>query len=120
MGNFSILDNTHIDQIVDLGSGVFENVTASTVVLNIKNQPTLNNSKIITAINNIEKHDFSISVIDQSQYRENISYAFNIYMGPKEINISKRIRHRGSKLCEYYIDNIEGIVAHKHLISVRP
>ncbi|KAF5051170.1 N-6 DNA Methylase [anaerobic digester metagenome] len=68
-----ILENSHVEQIVDLGSGVFDNVTASTIVLGLSNRKTINETKVITNLNNIEKYDFETKTFDQSQFLENVS-----------------------------------------------
>lgn len=42
-----ILDNTSVAQIVDLGSGIFEKVTASTITLQLLNKKSQNNEVLI-------------------------------------------------------------------------
>lgn len=111
-----LLENSHIEQIVDLGSGVFDNVTASTVVLGLSKKATTSKTKVITEINSIEKYDFSTKVFDQSQFLENVSYSFNIYMDELSLKISKEIAQNRELLEAFCVDNIEGIVAHKHLV----
>ena len=111
-----LLENSHIEQIVDLGSGVFDNVTASTVVLGLSKKATTSKTKVITEINSIEKYDFSTKVFDQSQFLENVSYSFNIYMDELSLEISKLIASNKKLLESFCVDNIEGIVAHKHLV----
>lgn len=111
-----LLENSHIEQIVDLGSGVFDNVTASTVVLGLSKKATTSKTKVITEINSIEKYDFSTKVFDQSQFLENVSYSFNIYMDELSLKISKEIAQNCELLEAFCVDNIEGIVAHKHLV----
>lgn len=112
-----ILENSHVEQIVDLGSGVFDNVTASTIVLGLSNRKTINETKVITNLNNIEKYDFETKTFDQSQFLENVSYSFNIYMDENSMKISNKIADKNDLLETFCIDNIEGIVAHKHLIN---
>ena len=112
-----ILENSHIEQIVDLGSGVFDNVTASTIILGLSNRKTTNETKVITKLNNIEKYDFETKTFDQSQFLENISYSFNIYMDKNSMKISNKIADKKDLLGTFCVDNIEGIVAHKHLIN---
>jgi adenine-specific DNA-methyltransferase len=114
-----ILENAHIDRIVDLGSGVFENVTASTVVFGLSNKESDQKTKVITDIKNIERNDFTTKSFAQNQFLENVSYSFNIYMDESSLTISKLIRGNRKTLSKLCVDNIEGIVAHKHLISDR-
>ena len=60
-----ILENYYVDQIADLGSGVFDNVTASTVVIGIMNKANCFKTKVVTDIYNIERHDYKIKIFDQ-------------------------------------------------------
>ena len=111
-----LLEYSHIEQIVDLGSGVFDNVTASTVILGLSNKKTTTQTRVITEINSIEKYDFNTNYFDQSQFFENVSYSFNIYMDDQSLRISKEIFNNRKLLETFCVDNIEGIVAHKHLV----
>ena len=111
-----LLENSHIEQIVDLGSGVFDNVTASTVILGLSKKTTTSKTKVITEIKSIEKYDFSTKIFDQSQFLSNTSFSFNIYMDEQSMKISKEISSSRKLLEVFCVENIEGIVAHKHLI----
>ena len=111
-----ILENAHVDQIVDLGSGVFDNVTASTVVIGLSNQKTIFRTNVITGISNLEQGEFNTKVFDQSQFLENVSFSFNIYMDEIALQISKAIAQDRDLLDTFCFENIEGIIAHKHLI----
>jgi tRNA1(Val) A37 N6-methylase TrmN6 len=116
-----ILNNSKIRQIVDLGNGIFESVTASTIVLNLlKQTQKLNtNIEIITDIQDIEQRYFDLKKIDQKQFSKNVSHSFNIFMDKESIKISNQIKKEGIVLSEFCTDNIEGIVAHKYLIHDR-
>ena len=115
-----ILENAHIDQIVDLGSGVFDNVTASTVIFGLSNKDSNQKTKVITEINDLEKYDFTEKIFRQEQFLENVSFSFNIYMDEVSMNISREISNGRKILKTLCVDNIEGIVAHKHLIFPSP
>jgi hypothetical protein len=111
-----LLENSHIEQIVDLGSGVFDNVTASTVVLGLSKKATTSKTKVITEINSIEKYDFKTNIFDQSQFFSNTSYSFNIYMDNLSQVISESIDEESNKLGEFCVEIIPGIDAPKSLI----
>lgn len=111
-----LLENSHIEQVVDLGSGIFDNVTASTVVLGLSNKPTTSKTKVITEIKSIEKYDFSTKVFDQSQFLSNTSYSFNIYMDNISQVISEKISNESNNLGNYCVEIIPGIDAPKALI----
>ncbi len=114
-----LLDNSIIEELVDLGSGVFDNVTASTIIFRISNNRNTNNHKIkiITDIIKIENQEFSISNIEQSQFLRNVSYAFNLFADKKTNILLNKISSEKKYLGQFCVDIIEGIVAHKHLIS---
>jgi len=111
-----LLENSHIEQIVDLGSGIFDNVTASTVVLGLSKKETTSKTKVITEINSIEKYDFSTKIFNQSQFLSNTSYSFNIYMDNLSQVISEKIDEESNNLGEYCVEIIPGIDAPKTLI----
>jgi len=113
-----IIDNTSIEQIVDLGSGIFENVTASTILIQLSSLHKEDNIvSVITKVDDLERRRFGLSKIKQIQFRNNISYAFNIYSDEVSNMISNKIRNCGRYLGSFCVDIIEGIVAHKHLIA---
>ncbi len=117
-----LLQNSKIEELVDLGSGVFDNVTASTIIFRISNskpKPS-ETTKIVTSIQDIEKHDFIVSQIEQNQFLKNVSYTFNLFADTRVNNLLNIISQNKTELGEFCIDIIEGIVAHKHLISETP
>ena len=69
-----MLDNTCIKQIVDLGGGVFDNVTASTIVLGLSKRNTPSDTTIITDIKNLERNEFNKKILNQAQFLKNTSY----------------------------------------------
>jgi type I restriction-modification system DNA methylase subunit len=111
-----ILENAHIDQIVDLGSGVFENVTASTVVFGLSNEKSNQKTKVITEIEDIEKGEFTIKSFVQNQFLQNVSYSFNIFMDERAQIISSLIDNMSNVLGSLCIEIIPGIDAPKNLI----
>lgn len=113
-----LLENSKIEELVDLGSGVFDNVTASTIIFRItNNKENLNHkTKIVTEIKDIENQDFEISSIAQNQFLKNVSYTFNLYADGITNNLLSRISDNKTDLGTYCIDIIAGIDAPKHLI----
>ena len=77
-----ILDNCKILKIVDLGAGVFEGVTASTIILilekeNEKAKKDKNKVSIYSNVNNSSDK----KEVEQKEFLDNTSYAFNITLG---------------------------------------
>ncbi len=86
------------------------------VVYLISNKDSTSDTKVITEIKNLEKYDFETKIFNQGQFLDNVSYSFNIYMDELSLRISNLIS-KGKKVLEFFChENIEGIVAHKHLI----
>jgi len=111
-----ILENAHIEQIVDLGSDVFDNVTASTIVLGLSNKKTTSKTNVITKIRNLEKYDFETKVFDQSQFFNNTSHSFNIYVDKACQQTTSLISANSQSLGKYCFEIIPGIDAPKTLI----
>jgi hypothetical protein len=116
-----ILENTQVEEIIDLGSGVFDNVTASTIIIRLsKNKPTNHRVKILTDISNIENQNYVVSEVEQQQFLGNVSYTINLFADKAIYDFIARISNNRKVLGEFCDDIIEGIVAHKHLIKDRP
>jgi hypothetical protein len=103
---------------VDLGAGVFDNVTASTIILLLQNQKNKESYvKVISDIEDFEKKKYIIKEIKQNGFNRNVSYAFNIFGDDSVSNISNKICESNTSLGYYCRDIIEGIVAKKSIIS---
>lgn len=115
-----ILDHSKIEELVDLGSGVFGGVTAATIIFRINNGKNNlpHKVKILTKISDLEKGDYSMSSIDQDQFMNNISYTFNIYADKTTNELLNKILTGKNELGDFCVDIMEGIVAHKQLISL--
>jgi type I restriction-modification system DNA methylase subunit len=120
-----ILQRSKILEIVDLGSGVFENVTASTVITTLQkcgDEQSRNTNLVsaITEIEDIESRVFALNQIQQSVFLNNVSYAFNLFVRGDVRSVIVKLENIKSRLGDYCADIIEGIVAHKHLIEQKP
>ncbi|MDD7459956.1 MAG: TaqI-like C-terminal specificity domain-containing protein [Spirochaetales bacterium] len=114
----AILDKTSINQIVDLGSGIFAKVTASTIILQLqKEQNKENEVSTITDVENLLKKKYTLNKIPQKQFEKNTSYAFNIFCDDKNIELTQRIANGKTAFGEFCVDIIAGIDANKSLIS---
>lgn len=86
-----IVDNYSIQEIVDLGAGIFEGVTVSTVIMTILGSKKENASslktKIITDLGNQTDSYF----IDQNTFSKNASYIYNILSQSDDSDISVKI-----------------------------
>jgi len=115
-----ILDNTQIEQIIDLGGGIFDSVTASTIIIILKrdniNKKERQDLTAILNIEDLEKRIYIKNLINQNNFYLNISYSFNIFINTLFTEIFKKILYSSKMLGELCLDIIEGIVAHKNLI----
>ena len=88
----SILDNSSIDKIVDLGSGVFEKVTASTIILQIRNVYNVcNKLEVISQVRSLEGRFFVSNYLVQNSFIKNPSYTFNIFNNDSNSSLLERI-----------------------------
>ncbi|RKY06434.1 MAG: hypothetical protein DRP65_11785, partial [Planctomycetota bacterium] len=120
-----ILDNAKITNILDLGGGVFDKVTASTIVIalqdcKINSKRKHNEVEIMRNIASLEQRQYNSSCINQSQFESNISFAFNIFLDKKALQLSCKIDADKDRLGTYCDEIIEGIVAHKQFIKTEP
>lgn len=87
-----ILKNTKILQIVDLGEGIFENVTASSILIILQKNSSINNHETEIILGNpSEIGNKRIYKIKQSEFLNNVSYAIDILNSPIEKILSKKI-----------------------------
>jgi len=117
-----ILEVCRVLEIVDLGSGVFDKVTASTIVINLQkttadDKRNSNKINVISSINDFVNRDYSSNLISQSNFLKNVSYSFNLYIDERAMLLNDKIRFGKKPFGSFCIDIIEGIVAHSHLIE---
>ncbi|MCE7699552.1 MAG: N-6 DNA methylase, partial [Methanobacterium paludis] len=118
MTRFYVLNSNKISKIVDLTSGVFDKVTASTIaiVLDKENDESLrdkNRIEIITDISDLKEGIYNNYNINQNSFIKNPSYAFNIYVTTDLFEIFEKIRNQTLELHNFTKDIIEGIVTPK-------
>lgn len=110
-----ILDNCKILKIVDLGSGVFEGVTVSTIILilekeNDKVKRDKNKLMIFSDINNLSNK----KEVGQKGFLDNTSYTFNITSGKEGVELFEKIEKDTHPLGEIAIIHAGGIATGKN------
>lgn len=116
-----LLKHSNLKKIVDLGSGVFRNVTASTVIISVdKEFDQSNKIEVITELTDLESKKYNSRNALQSSFLSNTSFAINILVDDELNKVITAIKEGSKPLGDYCIDIIEGIVAHKHLIFDEP
>jgi len=118
-----LLDNSTITTIVDLSSGVFAGVTASTVVLSLQNRASSQNHETRIIQNFGAANNLALNDIPQSNFLNNISYTFNIYANNISDQIVAKLHTDACRLDEDF-DILAGGIAtgpgKKNYISDRP
>jgi len=84
-----VLDNYAIDEIVNLGAGVFDGVTVSTVILTVHG--AMKNDQYETKVVKDVFNSSEKSYIKQSAFMDNTSYIFNILANNRDIELTKRL-----------------------------
>ena len=106
-----ILDNYSLNEIVDLGAGVFKGVTMSTIILSIT--PKKNNNNVIIKIGLTGNDIF----VDQNQFIDN-NYIINIFSNDLQTLISNKISVNTIPLGELCKEMIFGVVITKNIKDV--
>lgn len=86
-----ILDNTIIQEIFDLGPGIFKDVTGETVLLNIKKSKMDGNTIIVKRNIDLAKNKFKTSAISQNVFHKTDDNMFNPYLTPKFLILKKKL-----------------------------
>ena len=113
-----ILENCKIRTIVNLGAGVFEGVTAGSIILSLQREkkPKIrdeNKTIVLHEIKDLLNKNYKINEIQQNVFKTNPSYAFNILADEESLNIFKKIEKSSECLGEISKYIIAGIASFK-------
>lgn len=111
-----ILDNERILEIVDLGEGIFKQVTAASVILFLEKEISSvnrNNNKIriVSEITDLGNKKFLINNVLQRQFLDNTKFTFNILSTSKFSSLVKKIKNNTvtlGSICKYISPGIDG------------
>ncbi len=95
----SILDKTTLRTIVDLSSGIFAEVTASTIIIMLQNsilEPEVKTLHSIAIEKGVAKN--TVSYIKQNDIYKNISYTFNIFATADSSKLNSKINNETKRL----------------------
>jgi hypothetical protein len=92
-----LLENTKIEEIIDVGAGVFQSITAETVIIILTNSLPPENHKILIKTNFSHSNksldfDFFLKKISQKTYLAQKNYNFNLELQYEELDIINYIR----------------------------
>jgi len=107
-----MLDNCSIEQIVDLKSGVFKGVTASTVMLLLGLRKQKDTVRIIDNPKDMGSIISTHQQASKNSFKSNPSYAFNIFVDTEKAAVFSSILERSLPLSEL-IDVFNGIATYR-------
>ncbi|MDD4858653.1 MAG: N-6 DNA methylase [Dehalococcoidales bacterium] len=113
-----ILNNCAIEQIVDLGKGQFEKVTAETIVIILRKEADKkvresNKVKVISDIQDLTSNKFIVNELPQLDFDTSPLKAFNIFVDEKTDKLLSKIEEGCTLLGKICEEIIEGIVTPK-------
>ncbi len=110
-----ILDETYIQEIVDLRDGVFHGVTASTILLFLQKMSQKPNRRTLInfRVNDLLDYKFDSHLIDQKRFFNNPVLAFNIHLDSELEAAFEQMNHHSIELGHLSKEIIEGIVCRK-------
>ncbi len=99
-----ILDNCAIEQIIDLGGGVFEKAIVNTMIIILRKESDRSkrdNNKIkianyIKDIQHLVDRDFELSALTQKEFCAAENYAFDLYLADEQFLKTKREMEKDS------------------------
>ncbi|MFX1380395.1 MAG: Eco57I restriction-modification methylase domain-containing protein [Promethearchaeota archaeon] len=103
-----LLKNTTIEEIIDVGAGAFQSITAETVIIIVATRPPLDDHKILIKIKFPYHKCFSpdnllIKEIPQKIFLEQENYNINLNLQYEELEIINFMkRYRDSELRRYF------------------
>jgi len=96
------LDNFRIMLIVDLSSGRFDNVTASTSITSLANDRNNRNHEVKIVEDFDLRGDTRSKKISQAEFLKNISFTFSIFATDETNRLLKKIENSGRRLDEFF------------------
>lgn len=106
-----LLKKFKIETIVDLGKGIFRNVTASTIILQTSNLRHNLTNRIVKNVVNLENKNYQTTYLEQDYFLKNISYTLNILVDEIDLKLIKSIKNQSRNLgdyCKYISPGIDG------------
>lgn len=113
-----ILKNCIIEQIVDLGEGQFDKVTAETVIIILRKESSKtkrqnNVIQVLTEVIDLKNRNYTITKIPQHTFETNAAAAFNIFVDAKAEKLLSKIEKDCSHLGNISRKIIAGIATPK-------
>ena len=106
-----LLDNTNIEKIVDLKAGVFEKVTASTVLLFLGLNKDKDEILVIDNPEGTKRIVATPSIVNKTIFENNPSYSFNIFVENDENILFDKMKEKSIPLSEE-VDVYNGIATY--------
>lgn len=97
-----LLEKSSIDEIVDLGKGVFSDATVSTVIMSHSKFKKQNKVKITKNIVDLASENCSNSLIPQEFFLNNEQYVLNILVDERDISIINKVEKSPNILGDFF------------------
>tara|TARA_B110000003_G_scaffold172110_1_gene171703 strand:- start:275 stop:3322 length:3048 start_codon:yes stop_codon:yes gene_type:complete len=97
-----LLEKSTIEEIVDLGKGVFSDATVSTVIMSHSHFRKNTKINIIKSVEDFVSKKYENSQVPQSYFLKNAQYVLNILANAEDIEIINKIEKVESKLGDFF------------------
>lgn len=97
-----LLEKSTIEEIVDLGKGVFSDATVSTVIMSHSHFRKNTKINITKSVVDFVSKKYENSQVPQSYFLKNAQYVLNILANPEDIEIINKIEKVESKLGDFF------------------
>ena len=111
-----LLTSTTVLGIADLSSGIFDNVTASSIIIAMRKESDKNTRdnnlvRVEYDFTNFRETNARVNKVPQKNFLENTSYAFDITVNSNELQLRKKVESESVELgliSKYIIEGIVG------------
>jgi len=111
-----LLDHSSIEEIIDLGGSVFRGVTASAIIMILRNEIHLNKERTIIKydVEDLLRQEYSYHDLNQDDFYNNVIYCYNIHVDEFFKNIFENMKKNTFDLGKITSEIIEGLVTRKN------
>ncbi len=111
-----ILDHSYIEEITDLGGGIFKGVVASAIIMILRKINNIGSEKstIKYDVKDLLKAQYLTHEIDQERFRDNVICCYNIHVNEQFKKVFDKMTMKTIDLGDISSEIIEGLVTRKN------